>query len=164
MTSKGSVGWYWSSKAIEGSDAYAFTFTDDTLIPQDLKSRSYANTIRCFKNNDKNLTLSFETNGGTAVESQTFKWREPRTQEVMPTSTKEGRNVVGRYLDETLKTKFIRSGDSFISEDTKLYANRGCNAGYVLDANDQCVLRKVTVTYKNGTSTHKTVTYTRNTA
>lgn len=90
----------------------------------------------------------------------------------MPTSTKEGRNVVGRYLDETLKTKFVRSGDSFISEDTKLYANRGCNAGYVLDANDQCVLRKVTVKYKvpNGTvnqpSSYKdysTILYSRNT-
>jgi hypothetical protein len=87
VTSKGDVGWYWSSKAIEGSDAYAFTFTDDTLIPQDLKSRSYANTIRCFKNNDKNLTLSFETDGGTEVESQTFKWREAR--KVMPLSSKD---------------------------------------------------------------------------
>lgn len=89
MTSKGSVGWYWTSKAIEGSDAYAFTFTDDTLIPQDIKSRSYANTIRCFKNNDKNLTLSFETNGGTAVEPQIFKRYEARNQTFKPLSTKD---------------------------------------------------------------------------
>ena len=164
ITSVGDVGWYWSSTSKDWSDAYAFTFTDDNGNPQEFKSRVYANNIRCFKNNNQNLTLTFETNGGTAVEPQTFKRYEARTESFNPTSTKDGRIVVWWYKDIDLQNLFKRSDSTFLGNDTTLYAKWWCNPWYVLNANDECVLRKVQVTYKNGSTTHKTVTYSRNTS
>ena len=153
--------WYWTSKAYDGDKAYALTFTPDSITVTDNKYRSYANSLRCFKDTDE-VTISFDSNGGDEIESQTFKRYEARTLTLKPIPTKEWDEwFAGWFTDTWLTQEFVWANNKYVSSDITLYAKWWCQPWYV-SSWDTCVLRKVTVNYMIWEDLYKTMTYARN--
>ena len=153
--------WYWTSKAYDWDKAYALTFTQDSITVTDNKYRSYANSVRCFKNTDE-VTITFDSNGGDEIESQTFKRYEARTLTLKPIPTKEWDEwFAGWFTDSWLTQEFVWANNKYVSSDTTLYAKWWCQPWYV-SSWDTCVLRKVTVNYMIWEDLYKTMVYARN--
>ncbi len=112
---------YWSSTAHSTKYAYRLDTNSSRLDPQYWDYRARAFPLRCFKNSDF-LTLTFDSNWWSEVESQTwFKRWNPR--DTAPTNpTKENVTFDGWYTDKELTQPFSFSNTTYISEDTTLYA------------------------------------------
>ena len=112
---------YWSSTAHSTKYAYRVDTNSSRLDPQYWDYRARAFPLRCFKNSDF-LTLTFDSNWWSEVESQTwFKRWNPR--DTAPTNpTKENVTFDGWYTDKELTQPFSFSNTTYISEDTTLYA------------------------------------------
>ena len=68
---------------------------------------------------ENEFTVTFNTNGGSTVVSQTIEKGEKALEPTAP--TKDGYKFGGWYVDETFKTEF--DFDTTITENTTLYAN-----------------------------------------
>ena len=155
-------GWYWASNAYNNSDsAYALTVSDSSANATNNKYRSYANSVRCFKNTDT-VTITFESNEWSAVGDMTFDWYEARTASLKPVPTKEGISFAWWYYDSELTEEFTWANNTYVTEDTTLYAKWWCEPWYVLNNSNECVLRVVTVNYMLWEDLYKTMTYARN--
>ena len=161
LTSVWDVWYYWGADAKDSDSAYALTFDTDATKAKDYKNRSYWNSVRCFKDAEP-VTITFDSNGWAAVEPQTFNWYEARTSSLKPIVSNDSGLVARWFRDSDLTQEFLWTNTSYVSEDTTLYAKYGCEDGYTLNTNNECVLRVVTVTYKVGDTTYWTATYTRN--
>ena len=154
-------GWYWASNAYNSDSAYALTVSDSSANATNNKYRSYANSVRCFKNTDT-VTITFESNEWSAVGDMTFDWYEARTTSLKPVPTKEGISFAWWYYDSELTEEFTWANNTYVTEDTTLYAKWWCEPWYVLNNSNECVLRVVTVNYMLWEDLYKTMTYARN--
>ena len=121
----GSYGFYWSSTAYSAAYAYNLSFNSSSLLPQNGIHRASGLTVRCFKDSPS-LTLTFDSNGGSSVSSQTnFRWWQARSSK--PTNpTRANSTFVGWFADENLTQDFTFSSTTYVSEDTTVYAKWTC--------------------------------------
>lgn len=136
-STKNWIGTYWDYwSANSKSDGYAYIdFFHRTLIsPKNYPwEQSYGLSLRCFKNTP-DLILSFDSNGWSNVPSKTgFKRWNPITSTLYkPTNpTKTWSTFAWWYTDTWYTQEFIFSGNTYISEDTTLYAKWTCNSWYI---------------------------------
>ena len=132
----GSYGLYWSSTAYSADYAYLLYFYSSSLNPQNGSSRALGFSVRCYKDSPS-LTLTFDSNGGSSVSSQTnFRWWQARSSK--PTNpTRANSTFVGWFADENLTQDFTFSSTTYVSENTTLYAKWTCKDGYSLSADGQ---------------------------
>jgi uncharacterized repeat protein (TIGR02543 family) len=85
--------------------------------------------LRCFKDSP-NLTINFETNGGSTVSSlSNFKRWNAQT---LPTTVpqRDHSTFVGWFSNPELTTPTTRTGSQYFSENFTLYAKWECDDGY----------------------------------
>jgi uncharacterized repeat protein (TIGR02543 family) len=124
---QGTNGYYWSSSRSNADYAYRLGFSSTALNPQGNSRRANGFSVRCFKNSPS-LTLTFDSNGGSSVASQTnFKWWSPRSSKpANPTRAKS--TFKGWFLDDgTFAEEFTFSSTTYVSENKTLHAKWECD-------------------------------------
>lgn len=107
-------GWYWDD------NTFREPFTANSLL--DRKLTADMTVYAKWTPEDitkKNYTLTFNSMGGSAVESQSILYNNTATAPISPTKT--GYIMVGWYKEADLTTKWNFSWDT-VTEDTTLYA------------------------------------------
>ena len=127
VNSQGTNGYYWSSSLNYANYAYSLGFSSTALSPQNSYYRANGFSVRCFKNSPS-LTLTFDSNGGSSVASQTnFKWWNPRSSK--PTNPTRAKSTFkGWFLDDGTFTKeFTFSSTTYVRESKTLHAKWECD-------------------------------------
>ena len=157
---QGARGYYWSSSRFNANYAYYLNFGSTALSPQDNRYRAYGFSVRCFKNSPS-LTLTFDSNGGSSVASQTnFKWWNPRSSKpANPTRAKS--TFKGWFLDDgTFTEEFTFSSTTYVSESKTLHAKWECDEWYSMSEDGQKCESVPVVTFNataNGGSTSRPI-------
>lgn len=86
-----------------------------------------------WENNNNNYTVTFESNGGTAVEGQTVLHGATVTKPKDP--IKEGYTFMGWYVDKNFETAWNFNADT-VTEDITLYAKWGSNSSNNINNNE----------------------------
>ena len=101
----GYQGYYWTS-SLDRDDAYYFIFYPDSLYFSSFYTRAVGFSVRCFKNEyvKPSYSLTFDTLGGSEVNTWIAEENTPRTRPENP--TKSGYTLVDWYTSTGYDTVF----------------------------------------------------------
>lgn len=116
------VGWYEGETLLSAEATYSYTVSKDVTITAKWNELTP----------DASYTVSFDANGGGAVEGLTFKAGDTVT---LPTPTYGGYEFLGWYTSDTWDTQI--SGGTFAAGNKTLYARWGVRVSFDTDGGEE---------------------------
>ena len=147
---RGSYGNYWSSTHSNGNSAYNLYFDSSYIAPQRYDYRSYAFSVRCFKDSPTQ-TLTFVREDAGTVDSKEVYWYEPIIESSYKPSA-PAETTETWYTDENRTQEFIFWDTAYVTQAKTLYSKVTCSDPSSNWNGAECEAPKNTVTFDYSTN------------